>query len=96
MKKNRHTPEQQIVRKLREAQARLCAGTSVPQVPRESWGSAKPPSTSSEESATGDAHGGHKMPEGAGEGKRPPEEDRCRASHGHQHPQQGGEPGKLL
>ncbi len=42
MKKSRHTPEQ-IVRKLREAEAKLASGTSVPEVP-ESRGSAKPPS----------------------------------------------------
>jgi transposase-like protein len=34
VKKNRHTPEQ-IVRKLREAEARLAAGTSVPEMARE-------------------------------------------------------------
>ena len=34
MKKTRHTPEQ-IIRKLREAEARLAAGISVPEVARE-------------------------------------------------------------
>ena len=34
MKKTRHTPEQ-IVRKLREAEAKLASGTSVPEVARE-------------------------------------------------------------
>ena len=34
MKKNRHTPEQ-IVRKLREAEAKLTAGASVAQVAKE-------------------------------------------------------------
>jgi transposase len=34
VKKTRHTPEQ-IVRKLREAEAKLVSGTSVPEVARE-------------------------------------------------------------
>jgi putative transposase len=34
VKKTRHTPEQ-IVRKLREAEAKLASGTSVPEVARE-------------------------------------------------------------
>ena len=34
MKKTRHTPEQ-IIRKLREAEAKLASGTSVPEVARE-------------------------------------------------------------
>lgn len=34
MKKTRHTPEQ-IIRKLRDAETRLAAGASVPQVARE-------------------------------------------------------------
>lgn len=34
MKKNRHTPEQ-IIRKLRQAEAKLAAGASVPEVARE-------------------------------------------------------------
>ncbi len=34
MKKTRHTPEQ-IVRKLRQAEARLAAGATVPEVSRE-------------------------------------------------------------
>jgi putative transposase len=34
VKKSRHTPEQ-IVRKLREAEAKLASGTSVPEVARE-------------------------------------------------------------
>jgi putative transposase len=34
VKKNRHTPEQ-IIRKLRQAEAKLAAGASVPEVARE-------------------------------------------------------------
>ena len=34
MKKTRHTPEQ-IIRKLRKAEAKLASGTSVPEVARE-------------------------------------------------------------
>ena len=34
MKKNRHTPEQ-IIRKLREAEAKLAGGASTPEVARE-------------------------------------------------------------
>ncbi len=34
MKKNRHTPEQ-IIRKLREAEAKLAGGASIPEVARE-------------------------------------------------------------
>jgi transposase len=34
VKKTRHTPEQ-IIRKLREAEAKLASGTSVPEVARE-------------------------------------------------------------
>ncbi|CAA9462721.1 MAG: Mobile element protein, partial [uncultured Rubrobacteraceae bacterium] len=37
----------------------------------------------------------HQAPEGVGEGERPLEEDRRRASCGHKYPK-GGEPGKLL
>jgi putative transposase len=34
VKKNRHTPEQ-IIRKLRQAEAKLAAGASVPEIARE-------------------------------------------------------------
>jgi hypothetical protein len=47
VKKTRHTPEQRVS-KLRQAEARLPAGASEPEVARELWGSAKPPSTAGE------------------------------------------------
>ena len=91
--KKRHTPEQ-IVRKLREADAELAAGASVPQIAR------KLGISEATFHRWRNQYGGMK----ADSLKRlkeleirehPPEEDRRRAGGGHQHPE-GGEPKKLL
>src|SRR5215204_1499718 len=90
--KKRHTPEQ-IVRKLRQADAELAAGASIPELARRlgiseatfhrwrnHYGGMKADATKRLKDL---------------ERERPPEEDRRRAGRGHRHPE-GGEPGKLL
>src|SRR5215203_3518448 len=78
----RHSPEQ-IVRKLRQAEARLAAGATVPQAARELGIS----------EAT--FHRRSQAPQGAGERECSPQEASCREGTGHRH-LKGGEPGKLL
>ena len=89
----RHSPEQ-IIRKLRQAEAKLSAGAAVSEVARElgiseatfhRWKNLYGGMSSSEA----------KTPQGVGEGERSPQEASCRAGPGHRH-SQGGEPKKLL
>jgi hypothetical protein len=79
--KKRHSPEQ-IVRKLHQAEARLAAGATVPEVARELAIS----------EATFHRWRNHY---GAMSTTEAPQEAACREGVGHRHPK-GGEPGKLL
>ena len=91
--KKRHTPEQ-IVRKLREADAELAAGSLGPRGRKEARHQ-RGDLPSLEEPLRRDEGRRDEAPEGAGDRERPPQEDRRRAGCGHQHPE-GGESGKLL
>ena len=89
----RHTPEQ-IVRKLRQADAELAAGIFGPRGrkdTRHKRGDLPPLAQPlwRDESRCDEA------PQAAGGRECPPQEDRRRAGGGHRHPQ-GGEPKKLL
>jgi putative transposase len=86
----RHSPEQ-IVRKLRQAEARLAAGATVPEAARElgiseatfhRWRNHYSAMSTSE------------APQGIRERERSPQEAACREGVGHRHPK-GGEPGNF-
>src|SRR5215210_425318 len=93
MKSNRYTPEQ-IIRKLREAEGRA-RHRSFRTRGRESAGHKRGYLPLLEKALRWHADRCHEAIAGAGEGERPPQEDRSRASRGHEHPKEG-EPGKLL
>src|SRR5215207_6027629 len=88
----RHSPEQ-IVRKLRQAEGRLAAGASVPEVARE-LGISAATSFHRWRNQYG-AMSTSEAPQGAGEGECSPQEASRREGAGHRHPK-GGEQGKLL